>query len=111
MAIDYRFSKQQFELAAETNSGSRTLSDQLETEVLQVLHAAVTDSLGRVVEQLNQMGHRLRTYYPPEPGDIAFRDDHGSNGSYVCNLRLGVDVVVSAGFRDTIRGATESEST
>lgn len=101
MTIDSRFSKLQFLSESENKNGSRGLSDQLAAEVLALLHDAVAARFNEIVEQVNQLGHDLRAYDEPQPGEIAFRDDREFNGEYLCDLRLAVDVVVSVGFRDT----------
>jgi hypothetical protein len=101
MAIDSRFSKHQFLVESDNRPGSSKLSDQLAAEVLGLLHEAVQSRFSEIVEQVNQVGHDLRAYSEPQPGEINFRDDRGSNGEYECDLRLAVDVVISVGFRDT----------
>jgi hypothetical protein len=101
MAIDSRFSRRQFQFELENRKGSRDLSDELAAEVLAMLHEAVEVRFNEIVEQVNQLGHHLRAYHEPQPGEIHFRDDHESNGAYECDLRMAVDVVVSVGFRDT----------
>jgi hypothetical protein len=109
MAIDSRFSKQQFLFELENRKGTSDLPDQLAAEVLGLLHEAVQSRFNEIVEQVNQLGHHLRAYSEPQPGEIAFRDDRESNGEYVCDLRLAVDVVVSVGFRDTIDYVPEDD--
>jgi len=104
MPIDSRFSKDQFEAEGRRGQSTRQLCDQLQGEVLALLQDGLCRAVREIVGQLNEQGHSLRLYYPPEPGDISFRDDHAENGAYQCDLRLGVDVVVSAGFRDTVKG-------
>jgi hypothetical protein len=109
MAIDSRFSKHQFLAESQNRPGARELSDQLAAEVLGLLHEAVESRFSEIVEQVNQEGHHLRAYSEPQPGEIHFRDDRGSNGTYECDLRLAVDVVISVGFRDAHDHVPEDE--
>ncbi|MGJ5820384.1 hypothetical protein [Paludibaculum fermentans] len=101
MTIDSRFSKDQFRMAFESNPSSRHVSDQLQAEALQLLQEVVAPKVNEIVTRLNQLGHQLNEYYPPQPGDIGFRDDRERDGRYECDLRLGVDIVVSVGYHDT----------
>ncbi len=107
MTIDNRFSKTQFQKEAESNPGARHLSDGLQQEVLTILQVGVVKKVQEIVDLLNRNGHRLSMYYPPRLGDVAFRDDRSIDGNYECDLRLGVDVVVSVGYRDTKAGFEE----
>jgi hypothetical protein len=97
MAIDSCFLKDRFLMEAETDPGARRLSDQLQQEVLELLNDGLAKRMDEIVELLNKQGHQLAPYYP-EPGSFAFRDDRGGE----CDLRLGLDIVVSVGFRDTV---------
>jgi hypothetical protein len=101
MSIDSRFGKERFQVEAEASPGARHLADQLQTEVVQLLQDCVVTKMRDIVSALNEQGHQLHVYYPPEPGHLAFRDNCRSGGTNECDLRLAVDVVVSAGFRDT----------
>lgn len=107
MSIDIRFSKDRFQAETLSILGARRLSDQLQAEVLAELQDGVCRAVNDVVGRLNAHGHNLRLYYPPELGDISFRDDRAEGGTYECDLRLGVDIVVSVGFRDTVNGESE----
>ena len=100
MSIDSRFSKTRFEEAERSDPGARRLADDLQEEVLKLLQDGVLKTMQEIVELLNQNGHRL-TPYERQLGCIAFRDDRGVDETYACDLRLAVDVVVSAGYRDT----------
>lgn len=108
MSIDSRFGKERFRVEAEISPGARHLADQLQAEVLQLLQDCVTTKMRDIVTALNEQGHQLHLYYPPEPGHLAFRDDCGRSGTNECDLRLAVDVLVSAGFRDTAPSTDES---
>jgi hypothetical protein len=112
MPIDNRFSKRAFIEEHERDPSSRRLADALEAEVQQELHAVIQPKVREVVARLNALGHRLKEYTPPRPGDISFRDDEERNGRYICFLRLGVDTIMSIGFMDTIdeNEAEENES-
>jgi hypothetical protein len=102
MSIDSRFSKDRFQMEAQSDPGARHLSDQLQEEVLAILQEGVFGKVHEIVGLLNEHGHNLRLYYPAELGDISFRDDRHIGGTYECDLRLGVDIVTSVGFRDTV---------
>jgi hypothetical protein len=102
MALDTRFSKNSFIEEHERAPSSRALADALEAEIQEELHEVIMPKLREIVERLNAMGHQLREYTPPIPGDISFRDDEEKNGGYVCFLRVGVDTIVSVGFKDAI---------
>ncbi len=97
------YSKENFERTHETPDGTAGLANQLSADILARLQLAMEPVLRQVVQELNQSGHRLREYYPPRPGDIAFRDDKTAEGeSRSCDLRVGIDLIVSVGFRDTV---------
>lgn len=108
MSIDSRFGKGRFRVEADVTPGARQLADQLQAEVLQLLQDCVTTKVNEIVSALNEQGHQLHLYYPPEPGHVAFRDEGRSGGANECDLRLAVDIVVSAGFRDTVSGTDEA---
>ena len=103
MSIDSRFSKDRFRTEVEIDPGARQLSDELAAAVLKQLHERVAAIIEEIVTHLNRHGHDLRLYYPAQPGDISYRDDRLNDGIYECDLRLGADIVVSVGFRDTIQ--------
>jgi hypothetical protein len=102
MTIDIRFSKDSFLKENERDPSSRILADALEAEVQQELYEVIMPKIREIVGRLNALGHQLKEYTPPIPGDISFRDDREKNGGYMCFLRLGVDTVVSVGFKDAI---------
>ena len=109
MPIDIRFSKSSFIEENERDPSSKNLADALETEIQQELHGIIMPKLYEIVGRLNAMGHQLREYTTPIPGDISFRDDEEKNGDYICFLRLGVDTIVSVGFKDAIVDNGESD--
>lgn len=98
-SLDVRFRKSEFEHEY-AGDALPWLSDALTDEVQRELHGAILDKVREIVGRLNGLGHNLAEYYPPEPGDISFRDGIGDDNR--CDLRLAVDVVVSIGFRDTV---------
>lgn len=101
MGLEQKFSLEEFQRAGMGTDSARSLADELAEIVQERIHASVADAVAGVVEDLKVLGHDLREYTKPVPGDIAYRDDEGSNGGYVCRLRLGVDTIVSTGFGDT----------
>jgi hypothetical protein len=109
MPIDIRFSKSSFVEESERDPCSRSLANDLETEIQEELHEIVLPKLFELIERLNAIGHRLRDYTPPVPGDINFRDDEEKNGRYRCFLRLSVDTIVSVGFNDVMNRNGESD--
>ena len=96
------FSPDAFEahLAAEGNS--ILLSYELKTSIHRELHPQVNRFVNRVIARLNALGHSLRPDYDPEPGDYGYRDDWFEGDEYHCRLRVGVDDVISVGYRDLI---------
>ncbi len=94
--------KYKFDLFSELGLGSheaQALSEKLSDCINQRLHVLLSNEMQKIVKELNEVGHDLKEYYEPIPGDISFRDD-SSNGSYECKLRVGIDTIVSVGFGD-----------
>ena len=94
-----KYSKQQFESLGLNTSASRALAHELRDDVTEEIHAVVLAAFQNVVESLNARGHKLQPYGEIHPGDIPFRDETVEGQ---CYLRLGCDVVISAGYADTI---------
>ncbi len=90
-----KYSKSEFESLSADPAATRRLADQLQDDVVQ--HDAVYTAFLRVVDGLNAKGHDLRLCEEIRPGDIAYRDELFEGQ---CNLRLGCDVVISAGYSD-----------
>jgi len=85
------------------NSGpARRLAKELQAEVLARMHEIVLPSFQQVVTELNALGHDLRSY-AVEAGDISYRDDVETDRGYQCKLRLGLDMVVSAGYAHLLK--------
>jgi len=93
-----KYAKSKFESLASDPSNTRRLADELQDDVAQEIHEAVLNAFLRVVEGLNAEGHGLSLYEEIQPGNIAYRDESGEGQ---CNLRLGCDLVISAGYSDT----------
>lgn len=100
-----KYSKQRFESLGLDSPAARNLADELQEDVAQEIHGAVLVAFSRVVEELNARGHNL-TADEIRVGDIAFRDE-SADGQ--CRLRLGCDVVISAGYAHTLT-AEEAEA-
>jgi len=100
-----KYSKQQFESLGLDSPAARKLADELQEDVTREIHDAVLAAFSRVVEGLNARGHNLGAD-EIRIGDIAFRDE-SADGQ--CYLRLGCDVVISAGYSHTIT-AEEAEA-
>jgi hypothetical protein len=109
MSIDAHFSRAAFIEEKKRDPGSGALASDLEREVQEELHGVIIAKVREIVDRLNAMGHMLKEYTPPIPGDIAYRDDQGEGEAYECFLRLGVDTVVSTGFQDTKPYVEEDE--
>ena len=92
-----KYPKSKFESLASDPSAIRRLADELQDDVVQEIHEAVLTAFLRVVDGLNAEGHDLRLSEEIRPGDIAYRDEPGEGK---CNLRLGCDLVISAGYSD-----------
>jgi hypothetical protein len=93
-----QYPKSKFESLASDPDATRRLADELQDDVVQEIHEAVFAAFLKVVDGLNAEGHDLRLYEEIRPGDIAYRDEPVEGQ---CNLRLGCDVVISAGYLDT----------
>ena len=93
-----KYPKSKFESLASDPDATRRLADELQDDVVQEIHEAVFTAFLKVVDGLNAEGHDLRLYEEIRPGDIAYRDEPVEGQ---CNLRLGCDVVISAGYSDT----------
>lgn len=98
--LDERYSRAAFEKAGLDTSEAATLAASLQDDILVELDAVVRDRFFQIVSRLNGMGHQLKPYTQPVPGELSFRDDSGEEGteSYRCLLRIAIDYVVSAGF-------------
>lgn len=93
-----KYSKQKFDALGLNSPAARKLADELQDDVTEEIHGAVLAAFTRVVEALNARGHHLKAD-EIRIGDIAFRDE--SIGGQ-CYLRLGCDVVISAGYSHTV---------
>jgi hypothetical protein len=92
-------SKQQFESLGLNTPAARKLADELQIDVNDEIHDAVLSAFRKVVQCLNAQGHRLTPYGEIRAGEISFRDEQ-IDGE--CCLRLGCDVVISAGYAHTM---------
>ena len=97
-----KYSKEQFESLGRNSTAAPQLADQLQADVNEELYAVVLPAFLKIVDRLNATGHNLTEYEPVVAGEIAFRDEP-TNGH--CYLRLGCDVVISAGYADTMTAA------
>ncbi|MFZ0063893.1 MAG: hypothetical protein WAL47_17810 [Pyrinomonadaceae bacterium] len=93
-----KYSRSKFESLASDPASTRRLADELQDDVVQKIHEAVSSAVSKVVQALNAEGHDLRLYEEIRPGAVAYRDEPVEGQ---CNLRLGCDVVISAGYSDT----------
>jgi hypothetical protein len=96
--IDDKFSAASFAAKGLNTKQSLELAYELGTEIQDELHAVITDHLLKIVGRLNAMGHNLKPYEPPVPGDISYRDDWEDDSGYHCKLRVAVGTVISTGY-------------
>lgn len=96
--IDERFSAKAFQITGIDSSASKELASLLAEEIQNELHRAIEPAFLAIVEKLNSMGHCLKPYTEPKPGEISYRDDIESTSGYHCKLRVAVDSVVSTGY-------------
>ncbi len=98
MSIDERFRPEAFDEVGPDQDPLEPspLQRDLQEQVMAELNGPVADRLAEIVRQLNGVGHDLRLYNTPEPGDIAYRDDSEHEGRYSCKLRLGIDLDIVA---------------
>lgn len=99
------YSRQQFESLGLDTPAARNLADKLQDDVAAEIHDVVLATFSRAVGELNARGHNLKAD-DIRIGDITFRDE-SANGQ--CFLRLGCDVVISAGYSHTLT-AEEAEA-
>jgi hypothetical protein len=107
--IDDRFSAASFAAKGLNTKQSLELAYELGTEIQDELHAVITDHLLKIVGRLNAMGHNLKLFDPPVPGDISYRDDWKDDSGYHCKLRVAVDTVISTGYSHTESDQTSSD--
>jgi hypothetical protein len=93
--MDYaRFSKTEFDNCGLNTEEVRVLADSLQDAVANELQSSLLKAFQEVIRNLNEQGHALK----PQAiniGDIGYLDET-KDGSV--QLRLGIDLVVSAGY-------------
>lgn len=92
-----RFSPAAFESLAGDPHAARRLADELQAAVLAEVGAVAGERFLAAVAALNKLGHRLTLYGPQADDDRHVRD---YTDPQQCSLRLGLDIVISAGYRD-----------
>lgn len=100
MAIDERFSYEEFASRLEQRASLDALRQSLHDEVLAELHEIVARKMEALIAALNRHGHALRPYVM-QPGDILYRDQLDLDRELASRLRVGADIVVSVGFGAT----------
>jgi hypothetical protein len=93
-----KYSQSEFDSLALDAAATRRLADELEDEVMQEIHEAVSTVFLSVIDALNREGHALKLDGEILSGEIAYRDEPMEGE---CKLRLACDVIVSAGYSDT----------
>ncbi len=91
------FSPSVFEHLAGDADAARRLADALEDAVLAEVGAAARAKFREIVAELNAVGHHLMPHGSPTPGCEEAKDYTDPNQ---CALRLGIDLTVTAGYRD-----------
>lgn len=94
-----KYCKQQFDAHGLNTLAARKLADELQDDVTEEIHAAVLSAFLHIVERLNAHGHNLLLDGESSAGDVSFRDEPVEGE---CYLRLGCNVVVSAGYAHTM---------
>jgi hypothetical protein len=94
-----KYSKQAFEACGLNTPEARRLANELENDVSQEIHMIVLEEFRKIIDALNAQGHDLEVYGEIKIGDIPFRDE-SRDGQ--CKLRLGCDIVISAGYSDAL---------
>ena len=105
-----KYSKVEFEKRGRDSDEVRSLTDEMEVEVSRELHVVVLKRMNEIVQKLNSEGHKLELIDCAELGGISFIDQPTSD--HLVQLRLGCDIVISAGFahmHDDTRSIEEIE--
>jgi hypothetical protein len=92
-----QFSPAAFEFLKGDPDAASLLADELKDTILAEVGRAARARFREIVAQLNAAGHRLTPYGPPTAASEEARDYSDPNQ---CALWLGVEVTVSAGYRD-----------
>lgn len=100
--VDERFSSESFDALGLDSEAAKELSELLADETLKEIHVVAESAFQKIIERLNKMGHNLKLEYSAIPGDISYRDDWKDRSGYHCKLRLGLDIIVSAGYAHLI---------
>ena len=109
--IDQKFSYDAFEKLGLDSEEAKRLCDELQVAVCEEFNDILKRKMDEVAESLNAMGHNLQVFEDENYDgtiDYGYRDhnDNGIDGrqiDYVCKLRLGIDLIVSAGFGHLFR--------
>jgi hypothetical protein len=109
--IDEKFSAEAFAARGLNTKQSLELANDLADEIQIELHTIIAEHLEIIVSRLIEMGHQLKLYEVPRPGDISYHDAADSERGYQCKLRIGVDTVISTGYShfDTDQPSKDSE--
>ncbi len=86
-----------FDSLAPDAEAARLMADELQAAVLAELGEVVRARFEAIVAELNTRGYNL-TLYGPQSADNRHVRDYSD--PKCCALRLGADVVISAGYRD-----------
>jgi hypothetical protein len=98
--MDYeKYSKQKFEERGLDTPEAGKLAEELQNDVAEEMHKAVSAAFLKIIDKLNAQGHNLESYGEISIGDLPFRDV-ADDGIYY--LRLGCDVVISTGYANVI---------
>ena len=100
------FSYDSFNKLGLDSDEARTLADKLEMAVTKEFHDVLEKKMNEIIKQLNDMGHSMKPFehdLEEDFIDFEYRDHNDSSipdlqSDYVCKLRLGLSLVISAGF-------------
>src|SRR5436190_1353042 len=92
-----RFSPAAFESLAGDPHAARRLADELQAAVLSEVGAAAGERFLAVVAGLNALGHRLTVDGAQSDDD---RDARDYTDPQQCSLRVSMNIVISAGYKD-----------
>jgi len=115
--LNEKFSYGSFKKLGLDSDEARKLADELQLTVTKEFHDVLERKMTEIITDLNDMGHALQPFeHDTEEAFIDFEyRDHNNSGvdclqsDYVCKLRLGLSLVVSAGFGHLVNSIDDLE--
>lgn len=99
--IDERFSAAAFARAGWGSDKARSLSIELQNEILWRIHSLAAPEMIEIVKTLNELGHNLDVY-SEGVGEFHYRDLSPEIG-FEYKLLVALDLVVSVGYPYTVQ--------